>query len=163
MDTIKLYLRSMKMLMRCQMEYPCSFLLNTLSQIIMQGGELFAVMLLIDRFHQIGQWQGKHILFFFGMMTITFYLVECFGRGIANFSPIVQSGALDTMLVKTAETSGLGANAGKADWRAQFVGLTNAAVTKDGGTIDSITGATSTSRAVANGVNSAVAAAASMG
>ena len=100
MDTIKLYLRSMKMLMRCQMEYPCSFLLNTLSQIIMQGGELFAVMLLIDRFHQIGQWQGKHILFFFGMMTITFYLVECFGRGIANFSPIVQSGALDTMLLR---------------------------------------------------------------
>ena len=100
MDTIKLYLRSMKMLMRCQMEYPCSFLLNTLSQIIMQGGELFAVMLLIDRFHQIGQWQGKHILFFFGMMTITFYLVECFGRGIASFSPIVQSGALDTMLLR---------------------------------------------------------------
>lgn len=66
-------------------------------------------------------------------------------------------------VVKTAETSGLGANAGKADWRAQFVGLTNAAVTKDGGTIDSITGATITSRAVANGVNSAVAAAASMG
>lgn len=67
-------------------------------------------------------------------------------------------------VVKHAETSGLGANATKADWRAQFAGLTGtAAVTKDGGTIESITGATITSRAIANGVNSAVAAAASMG
>ncbi len=67
-------------------------------------------------------------------------------------------------VVKTAETSGLGANAGKDAFKGQFAGLTGtAAVTKDGGSIDAITGATITSRAVCNGVNSAVAAAASMG
>lgn len=66
-------------------------------------------------------------------------------------------------ITKTAETSGLGANAGKDSFKSQFAGLTTAAVTKDGGTINAITGATITSRSVANGVNSAVAAAASVG
>ena len=67
-------------------------------------------------------------------------------------------------VIKTAETSGLGANAGKPDWRAQFVGQSGSvAVTKDGGTIDSITGATITSRAVSNGVTSALEAAKTLG
>jgi len=67
-------------------------------------------------------------------------------------------------ITKTAETSGLGANAGKPQFKDQFAGLTGtAAVTKDGGTINAITGATITSRAVCAGVNSAVAAAASVG
>lgn len=64
-------------------------------------------------------------------------------------------------IVKHSETSGLGAVAGStgADgqtWRAQFVGKTSVAVTKDGGDIDALTGATITSRAVCNGVNSAL-------
>lgn len=67
-------------------------------------------------------------------------------------------------ITKTAETSGLGANAGKPQFKDQFAGLTGtASVTKDGGTINAITGATITSRAVCAGVNSAVAAVAGMG
>jgi len=67
-------------------------------------------------------------------------------------------------VTKTGETSGLGANANKDAFKGQFAGLTGtAAVTKDGGSIAAITGATITSRAVCAGVNSAVAAAASMG
>lgn len=67
-------------------------------------------------------------------------------------------------VVTHAETSGLGANATKADFRDQFVGESGTvSVTKDGGTIEALTGATITSRAVSNGVNSAMAAAESMG
>ena len=67
-------------------------------------------------------------------------------------------------VTKTAETSGLGANANKDSFKGQFAGLNeSAAVTKDGGSIVAITGATITSRAVCAGVNSAVGAAASMG
>ena len=66
-------------------------------------------------------------------------------------------------IVKTGETSGLGSNASKEDFRAQFVGATGEVnVTKDGGTIDALTGATITSRGVCEAVSSAIAAAASM-
>lgn len=60
-------------------------------------------------------------------------------------------------IISHSETSGLGANATKEEFRDQFVGATSGlAVTKDGGTIDALTGATVTSRAVANGVNAAI-------
>ena len=58
----------------------------------------------------------------------------------------------------------LGANCTREDFRAQFAGKTGElAVTKDGGDIDALTGATITSRGVCEAVTSAIAAAASMG
>jgi electron transport complex protein RnfG len=63
-------------------------------------------------------------------------------------------------IVKMAETSGLGDNAKKESYRNQYVGKSGTlAVTKDGGSIDALTGATVTSRAVTDGVNAALKAA----
>ena len=60
-------------------------------------------------------------------------------------------------IVDMAETSGLGANADKESYRSQYVGLSGElAVNKDGGEIDALTGATITSRAVTEGVNTAL-------
>ena len=64
-----------------------------------------------------------------------------------------------------AETPGLGAKA-QSDWINQYAGAAadgSLAVTKDGGTIASITGATITSRAVTAGVNTAANYVASLG
>ena len=61
-------------------------------------------------------------------------------------------------IVDHSETSGLGANCVKESFRSQFIGTSGGlAVNKDGGTIDALTGATITSRAVTNAVNTAVA------
>ncbi|WP_294511735.1 RnfABCDGE type electron transport complex subunit G [uncultured Intestinimonas sp.] len=66
-------------------------------------------------------------------------------------------------IISHSETSGLGANATKEDFRSQFVGKSNVAVTKDGGEIAALTGATITSRAVCSGVNAAIAAVGTLG
>ena len=47
MDTIRLYLHSMRMLIRSQLQYPFSFFLQTLAQLVMEGGEMLAVVLLV--------------------------------------------------------------------------------------------------------------------
>jgi electron transport complex protein RnfG len=81
-----------------------------------------------------------------------------------------QSGTVTGVgVTKHTETPGLGAvaadntDAGKS-FREQFAGTVgNLSVNKDGGTIDALTGATITSRAVTNGVNSAVEAVKSLG
>ena len=72
-------------------------------------------------------------------------------------------------IISHTETAGLGAvaaaktSAGES-FRNQFAGADSAlAVSKDGGTIDAITGATITSRAVTAGVNAALACAANLG
>ena len=72
-------------------------------------------------------------------------------------------------IIKHTETAGLGAVADAEtpagqSFRAQFVGTSGSVgVTKDGGALDAITGATITSRAVCAGVNAALACAATLG
>ena len=76
---------------------------------------------------------------------------------------------LGISVVSHTETAGLGAvaaagtPAGEA-FRSQFVGVSgSAAVSKDGGELDAITGATITSRAICEGVNAALACASALG
>ena len=76
---------------------------------------------------------------------------------------------LGISIVSHTETAGLGAvaaantSAGEA-FRGQFVGTSGSvSVTKDGGTMDAITGATITSRAICVGVNAALECVANMG
>ena len=101
MDTVKLYFKSMGMLLKSQMQYPASFIMQTLAQLVMEGGEMLAVILIVDRFDHLGQWMPGDLYFFFGMMSVTFYLTEFLGRGVTGAFPgMVRSGQLDTLLLR---------------------------------------------------------------
>lgn len=87
-----------------------------------------------------------------------------FGGAIDMMVGVDREGkVLGIRIISHAETPGLGAsaaseNAAGENFRAQFVGKEGTlAVTKDGGEIDALTGATVTSRAVTAGVNAALA------
>ena len=87
-----------------------------------------------------------------------------FRSGVNN-----EGNVLGISIISHTETAGLGAVAaantspGEA-FRAQFVGQSGSvSVSKDGGQIDALTGATITSRAVCVGVNAALAVVAAMG
>ena len=100
LDSIRLYIKSCRMLMRCQMQYRTSFLLNCFSQLMMLGTELAAVLLLMNRFTYLGQWNTGEIIFFFGLISMSFYLCEAFARGITNFSRLIARGELDSLLIR---------------------------------------------------------------
>lgn len=66
-------------------------------------------------------------------------------------------------IINMSETSGLGDTAKQPSFTNQFLGVSSRlTVDKDGGTVDSLTGATVTSRAVTSGVNAALEAFASL-
>lgn len=80
-----------------------------------------------------------------------------------------EGNVLAISIISQTETAGLGAvaaastGAGQA-FRGQFAGASESvSVSKDGGSIDAITGATITSRAVCDGVNAALACVAGLG
>ena len=87
-----------------------------------------------------------------------------FGGTITMMVGILPDGTVNGIsIVSHTETAGLGSVAG-ADtsageaFRNQFVGQSGSvSVTKDGGSMDAITGATITSRAICDGVNAALA------
>ena len=96
------------------------------------------------------------------------YAVEVKPAGFDNTITMMvgideQGKVLGIDIISHTETAGLGAVADAEtpagqDFRAQFIGSDGqVAVTKDGGTMDSFTGATITSRAICDGVNAALA------
>lgn len=96
--------------------------------------------------------------------------VDCAGSSFSGTLSIMVGVKADgtvsgVEVLTSAETSGLGAKAKEdPEWRAQFIGKSGTVgVTKDGGEIEAITGATITSRGVSAGVTSALAAAAELG
>ena len=97
------------------------------------------------------------------------YVVEVTPSGFGGTIDMVVGVSVDgsvtgVSIISMSETSGLGANAARDSFREQFVGKTGSlSVSKDGGEIDALTGATITSRAVTSGVNSAVAAVQELG
>ena len=102
------------------------------------------------------------------------YAVEVLPSGFDNTITMMvgvdtEGKVLGISIVSHTETAGLGAvaaaqtSAGEA-FRGQFVGQSGSVgVTKDGGTLDAITGATITSRAICVGVNAALACVAGLG
>ncbi|WP_081668363.1 ABC transporter permease [Butyrivibrio sp. MC2013] len=101
MNTLRLYIRSMGMLLRSHLQYTSSFIMQTIAQLVMEGGEMMAVILIVDRFQSLKRWTGGNLYFFFGMMAVSFYFTELFGRGITgDFPSMVRSGRLDTFLVR---------------------------------------------------------------
>ena len=93
-----------------------------------------------------------------------------FGGEIQMMVGVTKDGeVLGISIISHTETAGLGAvaaaqtSAGES-FRGQFAGQSGElAVSKDGGSIDALTGATITSRAVTEGVNAALACAANLG
>ena len=100
MKTLRYMGHAMGLLLRSAMQYRASFLMQTLSQAVMTGGELLAVEVLLGRFTRLGPWSGPEILFFFGVMQCVFALGQFLGRGVENFSAYVHSGEFDTMLAR---------------------------------------------------------------
>lgn len=86
-----------------------------------------------------------------------------FDKEITMMVGIRDGKVLGISIISHTETAGLGAvaaaeNAAGQAFRDQFAGLSGVlSVTKDGGQVDAITGATITSRAVVEGVNAALA------
>ena len=90
-----------------------------------------------------------------------------FGGAVDTMVGIDSDGKVTGISVISAssETPGLGARSTEPEFQAQFADQvgTEVAVAKDGGSIDALTGATITSRAVTDGVNTAAAYVATLG
>lgn len=97
---MRFFFHSVKMQWRCATQYRASFIMQSMAQFVMVGGDLMAVLVLLERFTQIGGWSPAEILFFFGMMQMTFAITEIIGRGIAAFSALIRDGDFDTMLLR---------------------------------------------------------------
>ena len=97
---MKYMVHAVRMLFKSALQYRASFLMQSLAQFVMTGGEMLAVVVLLTRFEAVGHWGAGEIMFFFGVMQSTFALTELFGRGITSFTWFVQRGEFDALILR---------------------------------------------------------------
>ena len=90
------------------------------------------------------------------------YVVQLSVLGFAGYIDMAvgittEAEVIGVAIISHTETSGLGAEVEKESYREQYIGATDTVeLSKNGGTIDAITGATITSISVTDGVNAAI-------
>ncbi len=99
-------------------------------------------------------------------MPLTFEIAKIYEIDAPGYSSIIEllvgvdndGEIIGIKVLSQSETPGLGANIVKEEYLKQYIGKKQAEIklNKDGGEIDAITGATITSRAVANNVHDSI-------
>ena len=93
-------MNAMRMNLRRAAQYRASFWMQTLAQIVMTFGDLWAMLLLAERFGGMARWSLHEVMFFFGPMQIAFAVTEMINRGFGHISSLIRTGGLDTMLTR---------------------------------------------------------------
>lgn len=97
---MKLYVKYAGMLLKSQMQYKASFLMTTLSQFLISFTAFLSIYFLFSRFHSVNGFTFPEILLCFSVVLMAFSVTECFARGFDVFPGLIQSGALDRILVR---------------------------------------------------------------
>lgn len=99
-----LYLKYVRMVFRCQLQYRSSFLMTLLAQMLVPLSVLSGMLLLFQRFKRLGDWSVADVLLCFAAIHMAFALSECFARGFDQFSQLVIQGEFDRILVRPRST-----------------------------------------------------------
>ncbi|MBR5344274.1 MAG: ABC-2 family transporter protein [Clostridia bacterium] len=93
-------INAMRMNLRRAAQYRASFWMQTLAQLVMTFGDLWAMLLLAERFGGMAHWSLHEVMFFFGPMQIAFAITEMINRGFGHITTLIRMGSLDTMLTR---------------------------------------------------------------
>ena len=100
MDSIKLVFHYLSMHLKVSLEYKISFILSTISQILILFVELFTVYSLFSKFQLLSIYNINELLLGFGIVWLGFSFAEMFFRGFDEFPLLIIKGDFDLLLIK---------------------------------------------------------------
>lgn len=97
---MKVYLDSLKLYIKSQLEYKKSFITGFLSQILIMFTYYFVILSLFDKFDNIKGYNKYEVLLCFAIIHFGFSLNEAFARGIDTFENQIIRGTFDRLLLR---------------------------------------------------------------
>lgn len=104
-DTLRLLGRYLGISIRGQMQYPASFWMLSMGQLIATGIEFLGVWALFERFGSLRGWSFPEVALFYGVVNVAFAFADAAGRGFDLFPRLVQSGDFDRLLLRPRGTA----------------------------------------------------------
>ncbi|MBR2712655.1 MAG: ABC-2 family transporter protein [Bacilli bacterium] len=97
---VKLFIESIKLNIKSQIEYKASFIINSISQLFVFFSYYFMILALFNKFNNIKGFTLYEILLCFSIIHLGFAFNETFFRGIDRFEDYIIDGSLDRFLVR---------------------------------------------------------------
>ena len=97
---MKLYLNSLALHLKSELEYRMSFIISFLSQILIFFTYYFVIIALFSKFDNIKGFTLYEVLLCFSIIHFGFAFNETFFRGIDRFETLVINGELDRLLLR---------------------------------------------------------------
>ncbi|NLV91341.1 MAG: ABC transporter permease [Firmicutes bacterium] len=103
-DGLKLYLRYVGVSLRSQLQYPASFVMMILGNLVTTVIDFLGILALFSRFGSLGEWTLPQVAVFYGMVHVAFALAEAGARGFDILHRHVRAGTFDRMLLRPRST-----------------------------------------------------------
>ncbi|MGN1330262.1 MAG: ABC transporter permease [Clostridia bacterium] len=97
---MKVYLKTILMLIKMQLEYRKAFIISVIGSFLITFLLTISVYFLFEEFNQIGDWTFYEVAFLFGMVFLNFSLSEMFLRGLDHFDNVIKNGEFDRILIR---------------------------------------------------------------
>ena len=97
---MKVYLKTILMLIKMQLEYRKAFIISVIGTFLITFLLTISIYFLFEEFGSIGTWTFYEVAFLFGMVFWNFSLAEMFLRGLDHFDKIIKKGEFDRILIR---------------------------------------------------------------
>ncbi|MBQ8659834.1 MAG: ABC-2 family transporter protein [Bacilli bacterium] len=97
---MKLYLNSLALHLKSELEYRMSFIISFLSQILIFFTYYFVIIALFSKFDNIKGFTLYEVLLCFSIIQFGFAFNEVFARGIDKFDKLIIEGGFDRLLLR---------------------------------------------------------------
>ena len=97
---MKVYLKTILMLIKMQLEYRKAFIISVIGTFLITFLLTISIYFLFEEFGSIGTWTFYEVAFLFGMVFWNFSLAEMFLRGLDHFDKIIKNGEFDRILIR---------------------------------------------------------------
>ena len=95
-----MYIESLKMNIKSQIEYKVSFIMDALSQFFIFFTYYFVIIALFDKFSKMRGFNVYEVLLCFSIVHFGYAFTETFFRGVDKFENLIIDGSLDRFLVR---------------------------------------------------------------
>jgi len=99
---LKLYFVLIGAILRAQMQYKVSFIMQVIAAFIVTFTDFIAIMFIFSKFDNIKGWTLWEVGLLYGMTSVSFSIAEMVARGFDMFSRMVRLGDFDRLLLRPA-------------------------------------------------------------
>ncbi|MEK7399766.1 MAG: ABC-2 family transporter protein, partial [Candidatus Poribacteria bacterium] len=97
---LKLYFNLISAVLRSQMQYKVSFIMQVVANFIVTFTDFIAIMFIFGKFQNLKGWTLWEVGLLYGMTSVSFSAAEMVARGFDMFSRMVRLGDFDRLLLR---------------------------------------------------------------